>query len=110
MVARYRERSDGWPVGPCMTHGRAWSCTSPTVQLIEVARRGQQRFVVLTLFPFQRVDLRHPPSPRMSLHRARCFAYARLRELAGDQEFRSGGSAGIDWSRGGDHLAFEVRL
>ena len=110
MAHSYAQRSDGWPVGPLTLSGRAWACATPTVQLIELERRERRRFVVVTLFPFLRTDRRYPPSHRMTLARARRFALARLRELAGAAEPRIGSGPGIEWSRGGDHIGFEVLL
>ncbi|WP_188658176.1 hypothetical protein [Sphingomonas metalli] len=111
MALGYAQRADGWPVGPELIRYRAWSCTSPTVQLVELRRRERgRRFVVLTLFPFLRTDRRHPPSPPMTLHRARRFAFARLRALAPDGQLAFGRGGGIELCRGGDHIGLEVML
>jgi len=110
-VARhFAERADGWPVGPLLL-GRGWSCSTPTVQIVEQAERaGAKRYVVLTLFPFRRTDQRHPPSPRLSLSRARHFAFERLRELAAPGALVLGPGPGIEHARGGEHLGLEVSL
>lgn len=111
MASRYAERSDGWPVGPELRGYRAWSCTSPTVQLVEMPRTGcPERFVVLTLFPFLRIDRRYRPSDPMRLHTARRYAFARLRTLSPDGEIVFSNKPGIELCRGGDHFGLEVRL
>lgn len=111
MALGYAQHSDGWPVGPELRRYRVWSCTSPTVQLTEMPRRkGGRRFVVLTLFPFLRTDLRYPPSGQLQLCRARAFAFARLRALSPDGQIVCGRGPGIELCRGGDHIGLEVLL
>lgn len=111
MATRYAERADGWPVGPELHGYRAWSCTSPTVQLIEMpVTRCAERFVVLTLFPFLRIDRRYRPSDPMRLHAARRYAFARLRTLSPDGEIKFSNKPGIELCRGGDHFGLEVPL
>ncbi len=111
MANRHAQRSDGWPVGPELHGYRAWSCTSPTVQLVEMpVTRCAERFVVLTLFPFLRIDRRYPPSDPMRLHAARRYAFARLRKLSPDGEIIYSKRPGIELCRGGEHFGLEVPL
>jgi hypothetical protein len=110
MALRYSERGDCWPVGPEF-NGRAWSCATPTVQIVQQPQpRRAKRFVVLTLFPFRYTDRRYPPSPLLTLHKARRFAFARLWMLAGANAVVAGRGPGIELVRGGDHLGLEVFL
>jgi len=108
MAYRFAERPDGWPVGGEYA-GRAWSCATPTVQIVRQPHAsGLARYIVVTLFPFCRVDLRHPPSDPLTLHRARRMAWARLYKLAGRDAVQQGRGAGIELARGGAHLGLEV--
>lgn len=110
MAFSYAQRSDGWPVGPEVT-GRAWSCVTPTVQIIQQPRaKGPKQYVVLTLFPFRFTDCRYPPSVPLPLYRARRFAIARLSVLAGSGHVVFGRGPGIELARGGDHVGLEVPL
>lgn len=91
--------------------GRAWCCVTPTVQIVEQANvKGQKRFVVLTLFALRVTDKRYPPSPLLTLHRARVFAFDRLRSLSSSGDLKVGGRSGIDFARGGAYLGLEVPL
>ena len=110
MVLRFAERPSGWPIGPEVSGG-AWSCATPTVQIVEyrTAKRGRW-YRVLTHFPFRYTDRRYPPSPLMPLGRARRFAFARLRQVSGSSTLRLGPGPGIEWTWGGAHFGLEVRL
>ncbi len=110
MALRYSQRRNGWPVGP-EVHGRAWSCATPTIQIVQQpdAKRAK-RYVVLTLFPFRYTDRRYPPSQLLTLHKARRLAFARLWMLAGAGKVIPGRGPGIELARGGDHLGLEVFL
>ena len=108
MAYRFAERPNGWPVGGEYA-GRAWSCTTPTVQIVRQPHApGPTRYVVLTLFPFCRTDRRYPPSQLLTLHRARRMAWARLWKLAGRGAVKPGRGDGIELARGGDHVGLEV--
>ena len=108
MALRYAERPNGWPVG-CEYVGRAWSCATPTVQIVRQPHLpGPARYVVVTLFPFSRTDKRHPPSEPLTLQRARRMAFRRLWFLAGKEAVVPGRGGGIELARGGDHIGLEV--
>lgn len=108
MAYRFAERPNGWPVGGEYV-GRAWSCTTPTVQIVRQPHApGPTRYVVLTLFPFCRTDRRYPPSQLLTLHRARRMAWARLWKLAGRGAVTPGRGDSIELARGGDHIGLEV--
>lgn len=108
MAYRYAERPNGWPVG-AEYRGRAWSCATPTVQIVRQPHAaGPARYVVLTLFPFGRTDRRHPPSEPLTLHRARRMAWARLWKLSGRDAVKPGRGDGIELAQGGDHIGLEV--
>ena len=110
MAYRYSERADGWPVG-AEYHGRAWSCATPSVQIVQQPqRKGPKRFIVVTLFPFLYTDRRYPPSPPLTLHKARRYAFARLWLLAGSCMVVPGRGPGIELARGGHHIGLEVLL
>jgi hypothetical protein len=108
MAYQFAERANGWPVGG-EYRGRAWSCATPTVQIVRQPHAtGLARYVVLTLFPFCRSDRRHPPSEPLTLHRARRMAWARLWKLAGRDPVQPGRDGGIELARGGSHVGLEV--
>ena len=108
MACSFAQREDGWPVGHILRE-RAWSCATPTVQIVERdCRLGRQRFVVHTLFPFLRTDRRYRSMVPLTLAQARRYAFARLRELSPDGSIRTGRGPGIEWCRGGSHIGFEV--
>lgn len=110
MAYQYATRVDGWPIGPEVA-GRAWSCATPTVQIVQQPRiKGPKRYVVVTLFPFRYTDRRYPPSVPLPLYRARRFAIARLTVLAGSGHVVFGRGPGIELARGGDHVGLEVPL
>lgn len=109
MAFRYAQRRDGWPVGPQYL-GRAWSCATPTVQIIrQPAVAGLKRYRVLTLFPFLHTDRRHRPSRLMTLVQARTYAWRRLRERGGSAIIVRGVGHGIELARCGDYLGLEER-
>lgn len=108
MALSYSERPNGWPVGP-EVHGRAWSCATPTVQIVQQPHiKSARRYVVLTLFPFRYTDKRYPASPLLTLHKARRLAFARLWHLAGAEQVQLGRGPGIELARGGKHIGLEV--
>ena len=108
MACAYARRADGWPVGHIL-RDRAWSCATPTVQIVERDRKlGKRRFVVHTLFPFLRTDQRYRSTVPLTLMQARRYAFARLRELSPDGSIRPSGGPGIEWCRGGEHIGVEV--
>lgn len=124
MAMGYALRPSGWPVGQ-EYRGVAWSCVMPTVQIVQqrkdasperrksigakpVKCANSKRYIVVTLFPFLRTDMRYRPSSSMTLHQARVFAWARLRILAGDKPVTRGHGHGIELARGGDHIGLEV--
>ena len=124
MALRYAIRPCGWPVGR-EYRGVAWSCVTPTVQIVQQPKdagpklpkrtgakpakiTNTKRYVVVTLFPFLRTDMRYRPSSTMTLHQARVFAWARLRTLAGNRPVTRGQGHGIELARGGDHIGLEV--
>jgi hypothetical protein len=104
----FAERPNGWPVGGEYV-GRAWSCTTPTVQIVRQPHiAGSARYVVVTLFPFSRVDKRYPPSEPLTLHRARRMAWSRLWFLAGKEKVVPGRNGSFELARGGSHIGLEV--
>ena len=108
MALRFAERPNGWPVGGEYV-GRAWSCVTPTVQIVRQPHlAGPARYIVVTLFPFRRIDKRYPPSDPLPLHRARRMAQSRLWFLAGREAVVPGRGAGIELARGGEHVGLEV--
>lgn len=108
MADQFAKRVDGWPVGR-EYDGPAWSCATPTVQIIRHVRAGSpRRYIVVTLFPFRRIDRRFPPSEPMTLYRARRMAWARLWQLAGSGKVIPGRGPGIELARGGVHTGLEV--
>lgn len=108
MADSFAQREDGWPVGHILRE-RAWSCATPTVQIVERDRKlGKQRFVVHTLFPFLRTDRRYRSTLPLTLAQARRYAFARLRELSPDGSIRTSSGPGIEWCRGGAHIGLEV--
>ncbi|HEX8556397.1 MAG TPA: hypothetical protein VF695_16990 [Sphingomonas sp.] len=108
MAHCFAERPNGWPVGG-KYHGRAWSCATPTVQIVRQPQvKGAARYVVVTLFPFLHTDKRYPPSGAMTLHRARLMAHRRLGLLAGRENVIPGCGPGIELARGGAHIGLEA--